>query len=274
MRLLSISALVALKHLAEYRFLTAEQLVRLGGSRTTVRSMSNLLKQLCERDRLIGQAHFGVHPKLGKFKAIHFLTHKGARLLENRHVQKPIKFPKSTITLFHTDYFHRLVCLDFEITFKKWIKQNDYKCPIFERYFDPIDGLRSKTEIIMKNANKLIPDAVAFYQTTERTFFFLLEVSMGKNAKRVIEQFDTHIASLEDGSASDTFNVPHGHFIVCIFEHQSCMKAVISHMNKDKKIHPSLKQHFLFGLLDKPEVLFQSKEWLLWDGNRQTFYGH
>ncbi|SCA56732.1 conserved hypothetical protein [Candidatus Terasakiella magnetica] len=273
MRILSISALVALEHIAEYRFLTADQLVRLGGSRTTVRSMSNLLKQLCERDRLIGQAHFGVHPKLGKFKTIHFLTHKGARLLESRNFQKPIKFPKSNITLFHRDYFHRLVCLDFEISFKQWIKQNGYECPMFERYFDPVDGLRSKTEITMSNEGTLIPDAVTLYKTGERNFCFLLEVSMGKDAKRVIEQLYIHIKALEDGSPSKTFNIPHGHFVACLFEHESCMKSVMQHMQKDQRLHLSLKKHFLFACKLEQEATFRDLAWFLWDRQKQVFYG-
>ena len=60
------SALAVLGHLGEYRFLTAAQLVRLGGARSTPRSMSNLLRQLESKNRLVGKISFGVHPTEGK----------------------------------------------------------------------------------------------------------------------------------------------------------------------------------------------------------------
>ena len=117
----------------------------------------------------------------------------------------------------------------------------------------------------MSNGNTLIPDAVALYQTVERSFCFLLEVSMGKNAKRVIDQLYTHIKALEDGSPSKTFKIPHGHFIVCLFEHEPCMKAVMRHMSSDTVLHPSLKKHFLFGLSSTSCPEFETIKWKLWD---------
>lgn len=111
------------------------------------------------------------------------------------------------------------------------------------------------------------------YQTHDRSYLFLLEVTMGLNAKRVIEQLYAHIQALEEGTASHTFNVDHGHFVGCLFEYKSCMKAVIQHMKKDKKLHPSLKKHFLFACLEEPEKSFCDLSWYLWDWNEQSFYG-
>jgi len=274
MKALSISALVAMKHLAEYRFLTASRLVRLGGSRTTPKSMSNLLKDLCDNHKLVGKVNFGVHPKNGKLETVYFLTPKAAKLLASLRDMdgQRIKYPKSSGSLFHRDYFHRLACLDFEISFKKWLKEQGFKCLKFERYFDFKANRRAETELILNNGTRIVPDAVAHYQTHNRSFLFLLEVSLGRDAKRVIEQLYAHIQVLEEGIASQAFNIDHGHFIVCVFEYESCMKAVMRHMNQDKGLHSSLVVHFIFTLQSHKQIPFETVISHLWNGDIQKFY--
>lgn len=273
------SALAVLRHLGEYRFLTAAQLVGLGGARSTPRSMSNLLRQLESKNRLVGKIGFGVHPTEGKLENVYFLRTKGAALLERESglPAEAIKYPKSVGTLFQRDYFHRLACLDFEIAFKAALRGRGFDCLRFDRYFDPMQGIRATrggtlpavTSIPLASGQSIIPDAVAIYHNGERPFLFLAEASMGNDAKRVADQLRTHVTVLGSGAVSDHFRIPYGHFVACLFESAACMQSVMRQLANDPEVSEHYQRHFLFAQLagSVPE------EWSLWDGSKALFHG-
>lgn len=273
------SAIAVLGHLGEYRFLTAVQLVRLGGARSTPRSMSNLLRQLESKNRLVGKISFGVHPTEGKLENVYFLTAKGAALLERESGLPPeaIKYPKSAGTLFQRDYFHRLACIDLEIAFKAALRGRGFNCMRFDRYFDPAGDARATrggtmpavTSIPIAVGQSIIPDAVAIYHNGERPFLFLAEISMGNDAKRVSDQIRAHIVALGRGVVSEHFGIEHGHFVACLFESASCMQSVMRQLADD----PGISEHFQRNFLFASVAGVFSKEWRQWDGSSTIFYG-
>lgn len=277
------SAFMVLRHLAEYRFLTAAQMVRLGNPRSTPRSMSNLLRTMTNEAKLIGCARFGVHPIQGKLENVYYLTPKGVSVLcdAGGWAKSAVKAPQSTTTLFTRDYFHRLACLDFEIAFKLWARRQEFTVQRFDRYFDPAPVLKAArkapapplTSIELGEGRVMIPDAIVQYDTGAKPYLFLLEVTLGRDAGRVIEQMCIHIEALETGAPSAALGFPRGHFVVCLFEYETCMNAVMRYLASDTQLDRSLQSRFLFCLASNTQHPFSSLIWLNWGSQRSPFYG-
>src|SRR5919202_4927807 len=101
--------LTILECLAAFRFLTAEQLMRLGTTKNAGHLYTTLRGLHGRRPRLVEKLDFGVLPKRGRLPVIYCLTPAGADRLARARREEPVVVP-ARYELFPHDYFHRINC--------------------------------------------------------------------------------------------------------------------------------------------------------------------
>ena len=101
-----------LEALATYRYMTAEQMVRIGVAKALTHLRTVLRKLQKKRPALVAGLDFGVLPIEGKLPRMHWLTPYGAEVLEEMHGNGvSIDVPKK-VRLFRHDYAHRRATVD------------------------------------------------------------------------------------------------------------------------------------------------------------------
>lgn len=255
--------------LAEFKYLTTGQLLKLGIMNNRSNMNKLLLKLRTASYPLINSISFGVDPKLGRLESVHYLTNHGVRLLKESYgEQLPIRYPKGTNQLFHKDYFHRLSTVDFHITISSWAKQQNYELKRFVTYFDKLSsgknkGYRAETAIEIQAEQYLIADAVFLIQTKRRAELYSVEVYMDDDTSRIHASLFGHLQALRNGQPSGKFGLDYGSRVLCIFEKPTYMKQVMLRLKEDPRFASS-KAHFLFKTME--EVKFgELDEWELFD---------
>ena len=74
---------------------------------------------------------------------------------------------------------------------------------------------------------------------------YLVEVYNGKDTARTIKQITKHTQAVELGSVNEQYRFMEAYRILCVFEHQSMMEAVIGKMAEDEYFS-YMKDHFYF----------------------------
>jgi hypothetical protein len=248
------------EYLNTYRFLTAEQMLRLGVAKH-VESVRRLLREL-QRDRSpIGKLEFAVHPKKGRLPNIYHLTKWGASILAElyRIDVSSIYYPKS-VRLFQQDYFHRISTVDYHIMLQKWAEKNSATLIHFDTYFDktgynrasaPQNRLTAKTRVSLSGENFFVPDIIALLRkNTGELSLRTIEIHNGYDTGRFLRQMENHIQALEYGSITDKYKLNVACHVFWIFEHESTMKAAIKRI-KLKTDWCGFQKYVHFILLDE-----------------------
>lgn len=279
---LNESKIKILELLAIYKFLTTNQLLRLGVIKHKP-NLVNLLKDLRERQRpLIERIRFPVHAKFGRIQDVYYLTKYGVRFLVE-HLNwnlEDIKYPKGTTSFFFRDYFHRLWTIDFHIEYRLWAESKGYEIQFFHYYFDKIGAnrttkknlprLEALTKIPYNNGeNFLLADAISMFKTPQRKYLFCLEVYTGKDTKRVINQLEKYTLALAEGQPSLKYNFNKGARVYVIFELQTTLEAVIRRM-KENEIFEEFENYFLFKTVNDLKINFH-RDWLTFKKKKLNF---
>lgn len=262
--------------LAEFKYLTAGQLLELG----IMNNRSNLNKQLLElRTRsyaLIDSISFGVDPRLGKLESVHYLTIHGARLLKEVYGELfPIRYPKGTNQLFHKDYFHRLCTVNFQIALSSWAKQQHFEIKRFVTYFDKLTsgkskGFRAESAIEIHAEQYLIADAVFLLQTERRAELYCVEVYMDDDTSRIHNSLFGHLQALRNGQPSRQFGLNYGSRVLCIFDKPVYKQQAMERLREDPRFGSS-KAHFLFKTMEEVKA-GKLDQWKLFDGTKTGLY--
>lgn len=128
----------------------------------------------------------------------------------------------------------------------------DYDLDFFSYYFEKQGSNRNNQNTTSQSVNtlpvwagKIIPDGIASFQTGERRVVFLFEQHNGKDTKRALKQLYGHAQALVEGSASQKYDYQAWVKVFFVFEHESCMKAVIDRFMQDEAFL-NFESYFLF----------------------------
>lgn len=262
-----------------YKFLTNSQFVQLGGIRSHTNNMKGVVSYLIEQ-KLIKEMRFSGGYKKGKLESVFFLTQTGIRFVSDfiGIKEKEIKAPKNQDSFFLRDYQHRMNCISFEIFFRKWAESQSFNVHCFHRYFDfhpqsntkKGNRLKPLTEITVDKNTFIQPDGVSIFATKERRFLFISEISMGTETGRIEKQNLNHALAIKAGLPSKQFSFEKGCFVVCIFEHSSCMDNVMKRMKQNPEFR-GFEKYFLFKTIENLNIKNFFHDWLLFNGSRSKF---
>jgi hypothetical protein len=229
--------------LAEYKFLTASQLHRLGVGKDIAWIRSQAKEMTEGSNPFIERITFPILPRQGRVESVFYLTVKGKEsLIEGLQVdEKNIKLPIGKSTLFQNDYAHRKHTIDFQIQLTQWVQHREkiLTMEFFDRYFDKIGNnrtlanLQSKNKIIISEEESIIPDGVFLLHTKQRAYLYLFEMYNGKDTKRVLEQVKKHAKALALGSASEKYHQSFSHKVILFFEFETMKKMLLERTKND-----------------------------------------
>lgn len=261
--------------LARYKFLTVSQLYDCNaGVLNRIRDALALLRA----KKLTDKYHFGGISGVaykGTVQDIHFLTAKGAKLiLENFKLQpNEVKYPKSTNTFFRHDYYHRVATINAEIALEAWMQSHKAEKLFCCNYTDKVGSqrnnnenekgtLRSETRLTFSDGKFIEPDIIFGYRKPQKNYLYCLEIYNGKDTKRVIEQLTKLAQATDETLVADTFGYEVANRVLCSFEHESNMKAVIERIHNENIFKQNgIEKFFFFNLHESIKQDF-GKNWL------------
>lgn len=264
--------------LARFKFLTTSQLQKI-----VPREIAWLRKQIvliANREKaLIEKLSFGFHPKHGKLENVFYLTPIGKETLcEILNVEREaVKMPIGNSTLFFKDYNHRRNTIDIHVHLYLWTKTTDFEVVFFDTYFDKIGNnrrdknLQAKNKISLIDGDYMIPDGVTVISNGETSLLYLVEMYDGKDTKRVIEQLCKHAQAIALGSPSLKYGFNKSNRVLCVFEFDSNMKAVLNRIKNDA-IFSEMTNHFLFKTLENVQKGDFTEGWLNVEGKMKSIF--
>ncbi|GMM86953.1 hypothetical protein [Pseudoalteromonas sp. MTN2-4] len=264
-----------LEHLAEFKYLTTDQVMGLLGNSGRPYILQ-LLNGLSDGKRPLTRfKDLGFYPGAGRLPRMHFLTPYGVNfLVENLDFDPDkVKAPKERTPLFQRDFFHRVFTIDFNIFVRKFCKKNQLKKVFFDYYFDQIGSQRNSTAKA-KNALtvgdfQIIPDGIGKITDGENEKLFLFEQHNGNDSKRAIKQIYSHVEAIGEGLASEKYDYPKGVRVFYVFENEACARSVAKRMQEDNNLREH-KEFFLFSTNDLIRKKFD--DWYTFDGEKRSFF--
>lgn len=245
-----------LRGLWTYKFLTAQQLLKLSNGRH-LQSIYAELRVLREKNIIGAIVYWGVS-RTWTLQKLHYLTPKGACIVgEIRRVDlDEVRYPKSTNTLVKNDFVHRINTIDLWIAYDMRIANSQFDPLFFDVYFDTVGSqrwkkptpLQGKTRIKVANSDVVIdPDAVFAYDDTEELRLFVLEVANGHDTLRIINQVENIVFAMYCWAISDKYKLEKTPYLLFAFEHISTQKAVMEQVLKNPYlIHFNKLTDYLF----------------------------
>jgi len=267
--ILTITQEKILQSLAEYKFLTITQFIKLGVS-TQKTNLSNSLKPLVHTRRpIVGRMDFGVHPRTGRYEYMYYLKNRGKKLLiDNRIYEENIKLPKGSGILFSSDYYHRKFTIDYHIQCMIESKINAVDVSGFHRYFDKVGSqrkggtLKAKT-YINYTGGYIIADSSVLLTKKENSRLYAIEVYNDKNTKRILEQLQKHRIGIKQSALCENYDVKKGHRVLCVFTHDGIMESVMERFDAGSdsdmflfKTYEQIMNSFLLGWSDLDSITY------------------
>ncbi|MEL6960408.1 MAG: hypothetical protein AAGL89_15805 [Pseudomonadota bacterium] len=234
-----------LQALSLYRFLTVEQMLRLGISRNA--------KSLRDKT-LFALRHHGCiqSEKIGSFLPdVHYLTHKGADLLiELEGVEVgpvPGKKKQPFSALFAK---HRFAQVDFQIGLHQWAEERGDAEVVLELQ-DFVRQPKAATELIVPGlVNSVIPDAVmAVGLNTGQHAVYLVEIHRATQSKAVAQQLSQYFEVIKSGIIAQAHGID-AHPVVCSVHHQPSVLGSVKARLTSRDGFAQFKRNFVFHRLE------------------------
>lgn len=268
-----------LEALAQYKFLTVSQMLKLGIS-TDRSNLQKQIKALTEIKRqYIEGLSFGIVPKKGKLENVYYLKPKGQRLLIEglQYQDNEIKLPKGRNSFFSRDYFHRKYSIDFEIALQQSAESAGDEVVFFDRYFDKQGNnrrdknLEAKTKIILKNDRYLVADGIFMLSTPKGERLHCFELYNGKDTKRIYGQLRQYLEALELGSPSTKHNHPKGFLILSVFEYESILQSTLQRIQENSGFS-KVRPFYFFKSLQSVVKDGAYTDWINGEGEMKKLY--
>ncbi len=285
---------LAMEALAEYRFLTVQQMVVLGVSKSATSLRDNVLKPLARRSRA-PITYQDVGKVLGT-SYVWSLTKRGAKnLAEAWGVEADkISYPKGGVQ-FSTQYWHRLAQIDFHIAINQWAEKIGAEVVLRHRDYVMIGSQRRKgqtaeTKINLAGGSYIIPDGIFGFRLNGHDYLYVLEVHHGTSAQKATAKLQTYYAALMEHAISKKYNYEMSCYVLSLFQEekfsnnrkltkeQKHQRNVRRCETKMKSVMDRLEVDQKFGAF-KPAYLFNTMEniradlatgWTLADGANVT----
>ncbi len=269
-RTLSETEFRILGGLRTYRYLTAKQMLRLGVTKNQSRLYTVLRGLTGGKRPYVGIMKHGVLPGYGRLPHCHYLTRRGASLLADalQIDASEVPYPKSAAPI-RTHFFHRLHCVDCEISVRLWCAEHGVNVDYYYSYFDVTGANRSKTKaprraltkIDLDNGNAIIPDAV-FQLTwpTGEVRLFILEMHNQNRTKRIHDKLAKYRFAIGEGAINRQFHYKHAPRILAVFENEKFLELARKRMAESGVFDKDFAPFFFLGTLEGMAISFQS-EW-------------
>jgi len=242
---LTESQITAIEYLANFKYLTSSQFVKMGLYKKRG-YLTNSLKVLVDMKRPLLAKH-NFNPINGKLESFYYLTKYGKNFLmdELDYREFQIKIPRGLSPIYLKDYYHRKLTIDFHIYLRMWLNSNNGGIGFFNYYFDKSGNNRSDdkskyvtalNKVILDKNTSFIPDVNTMFSVGEKEFLYLFEQHNGKDAKRLFEQLYIHILAISKGILSKKYDIKKPHMVVVVCEHESVKKSVIQRLQLEKGI--------------------------------------
>jgi len=276
-----------LEALAEFRYLTVQQMININISQNGNSLRTNTLNPLIHAHHKLIKSHdFGWIPQRGRLAHIYYLTAYGVQVLAEiqRISVDDIEYPKGGIQ-YSSDYSHRLHFINFHIRFKQWAKQQKKKVEFFHSYFDKIGSQRvgkvrstAKTSVQLKRSvykqlkNKVfIPDGLTRYQDGNKSRLVVIEIHNGTHSQRITQQLLDHLEALQQGLFSHKYQHDKANYVLSVHENISTLNSVKDRLMNRPEFQPFLPL-FLFNTQAQTNENF-SKNWTLADDSETALFG-
>ena len=216
--------LAILEALATYRFLTADQMMRLGVTKAK-RHLYVTLRTLKQRKpALLIELDFGVLPTKGRLSRIYTLTKDGAELVAEAHRSDTVVAVSATVRAFPNDYFHRIRSIDFHIALLAWAARTGAHVDFFKSYYDPwqeVGGKRAPKTRIRLRRGHVDPDALfTFTPRDGDPRLCAFEMCRGRRTSYVEKKLDTYLQALDEEAIEKACNYAHGVRVLLVFDNQ------------------------------------------------------
>lgn len=261
------SEMAAMEALGRIRFMTTPQLVRAGAS-PSMRHMQRTLRQLMQRARpLVGGLEFGSIPTLGRLPRIHYLTERGATILEDAgHNWDSIKWPRK-VRLFPHDYFHRIDCVDFHIELELWAAQYGAHVGIYNAYYDTgkigADGRANPASRVAWPENSFVPDSIFTFTTSDNvTRLCAFEMHKGKDFARLMPALKKYVTASRLQALETPYGVQGSARILIVCDNETTLHKIRFHVVQHNILQERAPQ-FFGKTLDEVKADFKSNWWPL-----------
>lgn len=254
-----------LETLAEYQYLTPQQLLKLGVATDYENLRQRYLKPLADGTRpLIKFAEFGFEPGKGRLPRIYYLTKRGVQTLTEYLDIDPasIIYPVGQVQ-FRRDYHHRVGLIDIRISLNLWAKSVGHEVEFFDTYYD-VEGaqrgigakLTRKTQVslpIIENGEAgiktIVPDANFRLAMDDKSRLFTLELHRSNKTARIVDQLKTHLRLITEELLAEKHQHPHLNYMLSVHEKASTIGHVRAALLADNDFADFLP-HFLFATLN------------------------
>ena len=277
---LTESQITAIESLANFKYLTSSQFVKMGLFKKRDYLTKSLKKLLDVNNPLIAKYDF--NPVNGKLESFYYLTKYGKMFLQNEfeYSLDQIKAPRGYKTMQLKDYFHRRFTISFHIYLRQWLDNKNGEMLFLDYYFDKSGNNRSSIKnehvtalnrIKLKDTNSFIPDINTMFSIDNKEYLYLFEQHNGKDSKRLFEQLYIHIIAISQGVVSDKYNFKKSHKVIVVCEFESVKKSVMNRLQKEVGIE-SYNNLFLFKTNEELDEDFYNN-WSCIDGTKVNFIG-
>ncbi|MGE4281467.1 MAG: hypothetical protein AB7G62_17925 [Magnetospirillum sp.] len=262
-----------------YRYLTAEQMLRLKVS-AQASHLYAVLREMSARKRpWVGKIDHGAMPGVGRIPAAHYLTEHGARLLAAALGVEAadVPYPKGAVLVRH-GFRHRLHTIDCEIAVRGWATEHGHNVDFMASYFDVTGANRSKsqprrravTKIDLADGTGLIPDGV-FHLTDPDGVprLFVLEMYNQYRTKRMADKLAVYRYALGEQAIERQFAYAHSPRILAVFEDDKALNLTQRHLSQRTDFGADFFPFFFFNTL--PGIMADFRQgWLKMGDTRRV----
>jgi len=247
-----------LQALRSYRFLTVDQMLRLGISRNA--------KSLRDKTLFALRHHKCIHSeKIGAFLPdIHHLTLRGQKIIAELEGVESVAVPSNKRVPFSAIFApHRFAQVDFQIGIRQWVEQRSDADIVLELQ-DFISDLNSRTkkpksatELNTPDSSKaIIPDGTfAVELHSGKLMVYLVEIHRSTQTKAVTAQLKRYFDVIRERVIQQKYDLQ-VHPVICSIHHQnSVLNGVKNRLNADADFEP-FKRNFVFHTLDDLTINF------------------
>lgn len=252
----------AMEQLATYRYLTSNQLVRLGVSKRRS-SLYSKLRELTDRGRPLAQKiTFGVDAYKGQLPAIYYLTPAGVDVAECQLglSREDIKYPMSKANFF-AQYYHTVATIDTHISARLWAQHHDLDVMVFDTYHEVIkqgkEKASAKTQFYLHDGTRVIPDANMMFELNGQSSLYVIEIYKGNHVARTVKQLKKHLIGLAHLSASKKYGMNVPYRILVVFLDEVLQQGVIKRLHNAPAFTHAI-DYFLLKHIDQINDPLQS----------------
>lgn len=254
--------------LAQYKFLTLTQLLKLDVGTSQYKYLWKQMASLRDRKRpLVRSQRFSVALPLNgnppqRIEDWYCLNNAGKNALRNDlQFHGNIKMPIGRGNLAYKDYRHRRHTIDFQIALQKWAEKANIEIPFFDTYFDKSGNartdknLRAKTRIDMDRGMYFIPDGAFKVVQNLQEKFLLMEMCQGSDTIRAVAQIHNHARAMTNRFTHKAYNLPQNksYLIILIYQKEALKNAVAERVKMEGNTFSVIQKYFRCKTLEEVE---------------------